>query len=66
MILKKTRKGYLDFLLLDDKDFPLAVLEAKRSDANPLIGKEQAREYAERKCSLYYIIKWRSPLFLGP
>ena len=52
---EKTRKGYLDFLLLDDKDFPLAVLEAKRSDANPLIGKEQAREYAE-SVNVRYII----------
>jgi type I restriction enzyme R subunit len=25
---EKTRKGYLDFLLLDDKGYPLAVLEA--------------------------------------
>ena len=44
---EKTRKGFLDFLLLDDKGFPLAVLEAKRCDKNPLDGKEQARQYAE-------------------
>ena len=40
---KKTRKGFLDYLLLDDKGFPLAVLEAKRYDKNPLDGKEQSR-----------------------
>lgn len=40
------RNGYVDFLLLDDKGFPLVVLEAKAEDANPLVGKEQARKYA--------------------
>ena len=52
---EKTRKGYLDFLLLDDKGFPLAVLEAKRCDKNPLDGKEQARQYAEN-INVRYII----------
>ena len=52
---EKTRKGYLDFLLLDDKDFPLAVLEAKRYNKNPLDGKEQARRYAE-SVNVRYII----------
>lgn len=38
--------GFIDFLLLDDKGFPLVVLEAKAESKNPLIGKEQARKYA--------------------
>lgn len=38
--------GFVDFLLLDKKGFPLAVLEAKREDKDPLDGKEQARRYA--------------------
>ena len=39
-------KGFIDFLLLDTKGFPLIVLEAKSEDKNPLVGKEQARKYA--------------------
>lgn len=44
---EKEHKGYVDYLLLDEKGFPLLVLEAKREDKNPLDGKEQAREYAD-------------------
>ena len=40
-------KGFIDFLLLDSKGFPLIVLEAKSEDKNPLVGKEQARKYAK-------------------
>ena len=43
---EKTEKGYIDFLLLDDKDRPYIVLEAKSEDKQPLVGKEQARKYA--------------------
>ena len=43
---EKTTKGFIDFLLLDAKSFPLIVLEAKSEDKNPLAGKEQARKYA--------------------
>ncbi len=45
--IEKEHKGYVDYLLLDEKDFPLLVLEAKREEKNPLDGKEQARNYAE-------------------
>ena len=44
---EKTSNGFIDFLLLDDKGFPLVVLEAKSDDKNPLVGKEQARKYAK-------------------
>ena len=44
---EKTSNGFIDFLLLDDRSFPLIVLEAKSEDKNPLIGKEQARKYAK-------------------
>jgi len=44
---EKTKNGFIDFLLLDEKGFPLIVLEAKAEDKNPLIGKEQARKYAK-------------------
>ena len=43
---EKTGKGFVDFLLLDARGFPLLVLEAKAEDKNPLVGKEQARKYA--------------------
>ena len=50
---EKTRKGFIDFLLLDARDFPLIVLEAKPEDKNPLVGKEQARQYAKsQNCRL--------------
>ncbi len=42
-----TQKGFIDFLLLDEKGFPFIVLEAKSEDKNPLVGKEQARKYAK-------------------
>jgi len=44
---EKTSKGFIDFLLLDAKSFPLIVLEAKSEEKNPLVGKEQARKYAK-------------------
>ena len=40
---EKTTKGFVDFLLLDARGFPLLVLEAKAEDKNPLVAKEQAR-----------------------
>ncbi len=45
--LEATKNGFVDFLLLDEKSFPLVVLEAKSEDKNPLVGKEQARKYAK-------------------
>ncbi|NMB68271.1 MAG: DEAD/DEAH box helicase family protein [Chloroflexi bacterium] len=44
---EKTAQGFIDFLLLDSKGFPLIVLEAKSEGKNPLVGKEQARKYAK-------------------
>ena len=43
---EKTGKGFIDFLLLDTRGFPLIVLEAKSESKDPLVGKEQARKYA--------------------
>ena len=43
---EKTENGFVDYILLDSKNFPLVVLEAKREEKNPLDGKEQARTYA--------------------
>ncbi|WP_298506677.1 DEAD/DEAH box helicase family protein [uncultured Sphaerochaeta sp.] len=44
---EKTAKGFVDFLLLDAKGYPIIVLEAKAESKNPLVGKEQARMYAK-------------------
>ena len=44
---EKSKNGFVDFLLLDGKGFPLVVLEAKREEKEPLDGKEQARRYAQ-------------------
>lgn len=43
----KTKDGFVDFLLLDEKGFPYLVLEAKSEEKDPLNGKEQARRYAQ-------------------
>jgi type I restriction enzyme R subunit len=43
---QNTRNGFIDYLLLDDKNFPLCVLEAKKESIHPLSAKEQARDYA--------------------
>jgi len=53
---EKTSKGYIDFLLLDDRGFPLIVLEAKAEDKNPLVGKEQARRYARSQNCRFVIL----------
>ena len=42
-----TKNGFVDFLLLDEKGFPLIVLEAKKEKIEPLSAKEQARKYAK-------------------
>ena len=51
-----TRKGFIDFLLLDARGFPFIVLEAKSEDKNPLVGKEQARRYARSENCRFVIL----------
>ena len=53
---EKTERGYVDFLLLDTRGFPLIVLEAKSENKNPLIGKEQARKYARSQNCRFIIL----------
>ena len=53
---EKTGKGFVDFLLLDVKGFPLIVLEAKAEDKNPLTAKEQARKYARAQNCRFVIL----------
>lgn len=52
----KTKNGFIDFLLLDEKSFPLVVLEAKSEDKDPLDGKEQARRYAQSQSVRFIIL----------
>src|SRR6202167_347312 len=49
-------KGFIDFLLLNEKGFPFIVLEAKAEDKNPLSGKEQARKYARSQNCRFVIL----------
>lgn len=51
-----TKHGFMDFLLLDERGFPLIVLEAKREEKNPLDGKEQARRYAQSQNVRFIIL----------
>ncbi len=53
---EKTAQGFIDFLLLDAKGFPLIVLEAKAENKNPLVGKEQARRYARAQNCRFVIL----------
>lgn len=53
---EKASKGFIDFLLLNEKGFPFIVLEAKAEDKNPLVGKEQARRYAKSQNCRFVIL----------
>ncbi len=53
---EKAGKGFIDFLLLNEKGFPFIVLEAKAEDKNPLVGKEQARKYAKSQNCRFVIL----------
>ena len=53
---EKANKGFIDFLLLNEKGFPFIVLEAKSEDKNPLTGKEQARKYAKSQSCRFVIL----------
>jgi type I restriction enzyme, R subunit len=53
---EKVTKGAVDYLLLDEKNFPVCVLEAKSEDKDPLTGKEQARKYAKSQNVRYIIL----------
>ncbi len=53
---EKVGKGFIDFLLLNEKGFPLLVLEVKAEGKNPLVGKEQARKYAKAQNCRFVIL----------
>ena len=53
---EKTKNGKADYLLYDESDKPIAVLEAKSEKKSPLDGKDQARDYANSKGVLFIIL----------
>ena len=53
---EKTSKSFIDFLLLDDRGFPLIVLEAKSEEKDPLVAKEQARKYARSQNCRFVVL----------
>ena len=53
---EKTTNGFIDYLLLDDRGFPIAVLEAKSEQYDPLVAKEQARNYARSQNVRFVIL----------
>lgn len=44
--LENAPDGFIDYLLLNESSRPIALVEAKRENIDPLNAKEQAREYA--------------------
>lgn len=53
---ENVKNGFVDYLLLDEKQSPLVIVEAKKSDKHPLDGKEQARQYALNLRAKYVIL----------
>jgi len=53
---ERVKKGYIDFLLLNEKGCPFIVLEAKAEDKEPLAAKEQARKYARSQNCRFVIL----------
>lgn len=53
---ENTRRGFVDYLLLDSNQKPIAILEAKRESIPPLSAKEQARDYANSLHVRYVIL----------
>ena len=53
---EKASKGFIDFLLLNEKGFPFIVLESKAENLSPLVGKEQARKYAKSQNCRFVIL----------
>jgi type I restriction enzyme R subunit len=53
---EKTKSGSLDFLLVNDHNKPICVLEAKKESLHPLVAKEQARKYAKTVGAQFIIL----------
>ena len=53
---ENSKNGFIDFLLVDENQNPIIVLEAKKESLNPLVGKEQARTYAKSQKVKFVIL----------
>lgn len=53
---ENVKNGFVDYLLLDEYDKPLVVVEAKKEGVHPLNAKEQARGYANQLRAKYVIL----------
>ena len=53
---EKVKGGSLDFLLVDNNNKPICVLEAKKEGLHPLVAKEQARKYAKTVGAQFIIL----------
>lgn len=53
---ENSKSGFIDFLLVDENQNPILVLEAKKESLNPLVGKEQARNYAKSQKVKFIIL----------
>lgn len=53
---ENSKNGFIDFLLTDENQNPIIVLEAKKESFNPLVGKEQARAYAKSQKVKFVIL----------
>lgn len=58
------KAGFIDYLLFDNNQKPIAVLEAKRESISPLSAKEQARNYANGMHVRYVILSNGNSHFL--
>lgn len=53
---ENSKNGFIDFLLVDENQNPVLVLEAKKESLNQLVGKEQARNYAKSQKVKFVIL----------
>lgn len=70
---EKAGKGFVDFLLLDARGFPLVVLEAKSEDKRPLAARATAADRAlvsttrsARHTARRWLSAWRADSCLAP
>lgn len=61
---ENTTRGFVDYMLLDDRWFPICVLEAKKESIHPLSAKEQARDYTKDQWVRFVILSnWNAHYF---
>lgn len=53
---QNVKRGFVDYLLLDERRRPIIIVEAKAERKHPLVGKEQARDYANSQQCRFVIL----------